>query len=94
MNKEITNKYLRDMISKIDSYQDGKISLRDMHVSVESLYALIENSDKSDELSNSFHKYWDYIEEIIAINEIDEYMDKIQKDILPNFKIAISKFLS
>ncbi|MEM5948987.1 hypothetical protein WKV44_10610 [Spirochaetia bacterium 38H-sp] len=86
-------KYISKMIELIDSYRRGAISLIDMHYNIEALFELIEDIDKSDSFKIIFHKYWDHIEEIIAIGQVDEYLDIINNKILLNFKRELNSII-
>lgn len=86
-----TIKHINKMIELIDDYKNHYISLQNMHYNIESLFALIDDKDKSNEFRAMFHKHWDFIEEIIAIGKINTYLDTIDNDILPNFRIELDK---
>ena len=73
---------IKRMIDNIDEYRNKKISI---DVLKENLFALYEFVDGriNDEFADGFHKYWDYIEEVCAMNKIAEYKKIIENNILP-----------
>lgn len=74
------------MIININDFQKGKISIVHMHNNLDALFDMIDESEKSKDLIVKFHEYWDYIEEIIATENIKKFENEIEKKIVPNFK--------
>ena len=81
------------MVKQMEAYQKGLTTLKTMHESLWELFELIDASDKSEEFCNSFHRYWDHIEEIIAVEKINKYLDEINNLIIPNFKKKVLKYI-
>jgi hypothetical protein len=80
-------KNIKKMVQEIDLYQQKKTSLRSMH---ENLWAIFETvEDVSKDFNDTFHNYWDQIEEIVASEEIDNYFKKINQEIIPEFRAEI-----
>ncbi len=91
---DVTKRHFKMMIQQIDNYKDNKIKLITAHDNIESLFDLIMDDPGIKNFDNIFHKYWDHIEEIIAIEKVDVYRDEINNSILPEFKKEILEYLS
>ena len=70
------------MLLKIAEYTERKISFNNFVENLWALYELIDENDKDENFINSFHKYWDYLEEIRAVNKTNEYKEIIDNQII------------
>lgn len=77
---------LKQMIKCIEEFQEKKITLIHMHNNLEALFYSIEEPERNEEFINKFHKYWDFVEEIIATDSISKEIKMIENDIIPKFK--------
>ena len=82
------------MLELISNYEDGKISLNDMHYNLMGLFELMDVSDKPFNFITMFHKHWDYIEEIIAVNSVDQYCSIIKNKILLGLKEQLKEYVA
>lgn len=79
-------KHLGMMIKQIELYQKNELAIHFLLEKIWALYELIDDMEKTEEFKKDFHKYWDFLEEIRAVNKINDYRNKIEIDIIPQFK--------
>ena len=82
------------MLEQIENYQKGNIKLRTMHDNLWALFEITSDLYENKKFSSLFHKYWDHIEEIIALKEEDIYRTEIDNNILPDFKKCLLSYLN
>jgi hypothetical protein len=80
------------ILENIFLYKSNKKDLQLLLNNTFSLYELIEGYENT-KFSESFHKYWDFLEEINAIGETDQYQEKIDNEIIPQFISMLSMYL-
>jgi hypothetical protein len=80
------------ILESIFLYKSNKKNLQLLLDNTFGLYELIDGS-RNIEFSTSFHKYWDFLEEINAINEVDQYQEKIDNEIIPRFVSMLCEYL-
>lgn len=80
------------MIESIILYQNKDIQFG---VLVNKLSALAEvvRDNLPDHFIDSFHKYWDFLEEILAVEGELEYYNKIREEIIPGLLKVIRSYL-
>jgi len=79
------NTGLKQMIDNISAYEIGDINLHRVTENLFGLYELVDGRFNK-EFADGFHEYWDFIEEVCAVNGEDEYKEKIDTQILPGLK--------
>ena len=82
------------MIKQIDLFQENKLEINLLVEKLWGLYEVIDESEKTDDFMNGFHEYWDYLEEIIAVNKISDYENKIKNELIPDLKRFLQFYLS
>lgn len=91
---DVNKKHLNMMLKQIEIYQMNELNLHSLLEKLWALYELIDDIEKTEELKNGFHKYWDFLEEIRAVNKINEYRNKIDSAIIPQFKNFLQSYLN
>jgi hypothetical protein len=69
---------------------------KDLQLLLDSIFGIYEiiNGIENQGFSLDFHKYWDFLEEINAINEIEKYQNKIDGELLPEFIRVLCRYLT
>lgn len=79
------NAGLRQMVDNISLYENGDIDLYRVKENLFGLYGLIGGRSRK-EFADRFHEYWDFLEEICAVNGETEYKEKIETQIIPGLR--------
>jgi hypothetical protein len=80
------------VLENIYIYKNDK---KDLQILLDNTFCLYElvNGSKNVEFSKLFHNYWDFLEEINAIDKIEQYQTKIDDEIIPGFISMLCKYL-
>lgn len=91
MDLEYTQKQFGRMKDQIDLYLKGAVGLQSLK---ENLWALFEAMDEREQIPgfvDDFHEQWDALEEIVAVDQVEQYTSQIREDYLPKLKALIEK---
>ena len=73
------------MVDNISSYENGNINLNRMKENLFGLFELIDGRFNK-EFADRFHEYWDFLEEVCAVNGETEYKARIDTQIIPGLR--------
>jgi len=91
--KDYTIKQLIRMEKSIVEYNQKEIDLWTLTQKLWELYEAIEDEEKSLEFKELFHKSFDALEEIVAVDNEAEYENDIKSIYLPNLSTNLNKMI-
>jgi hypothetical protein len=86
------NSGIKKMIELIECYEKGIINFQALLSNLFGHYEFMDGCTNK-ELADGFHKYWDHLEEINALNEVEGCKSDINDKIIPEFKRFLIKYL-